>query len=684
MIEWVLFYCSVFVCFLLLYVPGYAILRAFRYGRTVALACAPIVTVIGYCVTGVVFQKAGVFANAGLILLPTAAIAVLCVCGACVRIHAQGGKRCAGICDVRKLGAWVRGHKAALVIVLLYVFVGIVATQVVFVGSLSSPDSTTVCFDDQSHLGSIRSFIERGNFSFLDVNRSYDVPGEKGGFYPAGWHILAALTTQLMGLSVSAGAAVALYVCCACMYPLSCWLFCTYVFQKSERLQAVGAFLTPVFAAFPWWFLFYGRLTSNLFSFCMVMALVTCCLMALSREETRTARKRAAVLVFLGCIFAAFTSPNTFFTIIVFTVFYLMHQIWFYPVRKTGDAPSLRRRLVREAVFCFALLVFLAVCYQSPVMWAVTHFKWPARVGLLEAVTNMLLQCTSFSVPAPLLGVLVLGGVVAAVRRPSMRWLAYTFAALFVMYVIDAATNSRIKNYLTGFWYTDQFRVSAMVAMISYPLAVLGVDGVCRFLAQRLKRLRGVVFPACAAAVVACVCMAPSFALPNGEVVLTPFGLVEGNINGTYSRSSTDENALISQPERDFLDKVAAITGEDLVLNIPKDGSNFAYQLADVHVLHRSAYDGIPSEWDQRVLQRSLNNIATDETVQRAADSVGAQYLLMLDYGHEPFHAYWGDYNGGNWLGYTRITPDTPGFELLLQEDDMYLYRILSAEERAE
>ena len=54
---------------------------------------------------------------------------------------------------------------------------------------------------------------------------------------------------------------------------------------------------------------------------------------------------------------------------------------------------------------------------------------------------------------------------------------------------------------------------------------------------------------------------------------------------------------------------------------------------------------------------------------------------MMLDQGHEPFHAFWGDYSDSNWKGVLDIKEDTPGFELVLSDGDMKLYRILSEEE---
>lgn len=65
-------------------------------------------------------------------------------------------------------------------------------------------------------------------------------------------------------------------------------------------------------------------------------------------------------------------------------------------------------------------------------------------------------------------------------------------------------------------------------------------------------------------------------------------------------------------------------------------------------------------------------------------DDLGIKYVMMLDQGHEPYHAWWGEYSDNNWRGILNITEDTLGFELVMLDGDMKLYRILSEEETSE
>ena len=80
-----------------------------------------------------------------------------------------------------------------------------------------------------------------------------------------------------------------------------------------------------------------------------------------------------------------------------------------------------------------------------------------------------------------------------------------------------------------------------------------------------------------------------------------------------------------------------------------------------------------------------MNEIASDDSVLKAVESTGADYLLLLDQGVP--------YNEGTWLpqycemyvplwdGLNKITDDTPGLELILADGDMRLYKITATED---
>ena len=63
--------------------------------------------------------------------------------------------------------------------------------------------------------------------------------------------------------------------------------------------------------------------------------------------------------------------------------------------------------------------------------------------------------------------------------------------------------------------------------------------------------------------------------------------------------------------------------------------------------------------------------------VQQAVSDFGAEYLLLLDYQNENGSGmYSGGYDASDWQGVLSVTDETPGFEVVLSEGDMRLYRI--------
>ena len=66
--------------------------------------------------------------------------------------------------------------------------------------------------------------------------------------------------------------------------------------------------------------------------------------------------------------------------------------------------------------------------------------------------------------------------------------------------------------------------------------------------------------------------------------------------------------------------------------------------------------------------------------MRSALESVGADYVLVLDDERVAAdRAYLFTYDPALWQGILSIDADTPGFELVLSEGDMRLYRITAA-----
>ena len=138
-----------------------------------------------------------------------------------------------------------------------------------------------------------------------------------------------------------------------------------------------------------------------------------------------------------------------------------------------------------------------------------------------------------------------------------------------------------------------------------------------------------------------------------------------------------NDEQVYTQDERDFVARVKEIVPEgELILNAPFDGSVFAYPSEDLNVYYKSCRPGGETK-ESKLIRTSLNQIAANEDVQEAVASTGASYLLVLDgYGwDEDVYTALGDYWPALWSG-LEVNDDTPGFEVVLSEGNMRLYRI--------
>lgn len=129
-----------------------------------------------------------------------------------------------------------------------------------------------------------------------------------------------------------------------------------------------------------------------------------------------------------------------------------------------------------------------------------------------------------------------------------------------------------------------------------------------------------------------------------------------------------------------FVKKAVELIGEGaLVINVPSDGSCWSYGVEGINTyLRRSSDNGRGGAEESKILRTQLRDISTSEEVQRLVNDLDARYVLMLDVqGSDHRTTTTIRYKEENWRGIETIDEQTPGFKLLLSEDDMRLYEIV-------
>ena len=129
-----------------------------------------------------------------------------------------------------------------------------------------------------------------------------------------------------------------------------------------------------------------------------------------------------------------------------------------------------------------------------------------------------------------------------------------------------------------------------------------------------------------------------------------------------------------------FVKKAVELIGEGaLVINVPSDGSCWSYGVEGINTyFRRSSDNGRGGAEESKILRTQLRDISTSEEVQRLVNDLDARYVLMLDVqGSDHRTTTTIRYKEENWRGIETIDEQTPGFKLLLSEDDMRLYEIV-------
>lgn len=698
---WLSFVLVCALCVGVLYVPGFLVLISLRSLRwSDALACAPLVSVAFYAAVAIALPGLGPRASLATLVLPLAVAGALALAMGLVFRRLVPSRGHAARESVGEVGFEIR-------LLALTLAMGVLVTGFYFVRNLDGPASVFQAFDNGTHLNTIASFLETGNYSSFYYD-AYPEPGavppltpsSSSSFYPSAWHGLVALSMAPFEVSIPLGINAVNTVLLGIVYPLSMYALLRRIFEGNRRLRVIGAILAVALPSGVLDFVSFGPLYPMLLAYALAPMAIACFISLTSLEGDAGGRLCYGVLFVLGCVAIGLAQPSGIFLMAVILAPYL--------VRRAGDLLERRKgssaRTVRGGMTIAALLIagFWYLCYRLPFFESVVSFTWEAKDSLPQALLDVLLLSTRGHTANFLMGALVLLGLYVAVKRERFRWLVGPYAIAALSYVMSVTTETELKHILGGFWYTDPHRLGANLAIAAIPLAVLGAsalfDLIRAFACWLSSRSLECPSPRSVTSVVSVVLCALVF-LPTVEVrglftVNTPLGAYGNRVE---TENDLDAPHVLDAEEIEFAQRAFELIPEGaLVINSPNDGSGFLYALYGYNTYYRmfalNQLDKTETEQSELV-RTSLDSIASRADVREAAEEIGAWYVLLLDQG-DNYHAYdesesesmeaaterreyfW-SYYPGTWDGVDVVTDDTPGFEILLAEDDMRLYRIV-------
>ena len=715
---WLEFFQSVVVIIALLYVPGVILLHASGMPKPWALVSAPLVSCALFFIEGEIFSALNIPIPLAVMVLVPLLIAVL-VNGYVFYVAPKhkkdlrsekpnkskairAGKQStspapAFICE--ELPFWMP---------LLYVAIGLLTVGLLFLPTLPSASSFVQGWDIVHHLDVTQAMIESQKYSsihydFYSTVEASITPWEPGtsGFYPSGWNIIVALTTQLVSTTVPIAGNALNFVSAAIIFPLSICSLIAKVLPKHRIALISGAFVCLAFFVFPWSLLIYGPIFPNTVAFC-VMPSIWWIFMQMTRSKTPKHDLIWLIVIFvLGLITLFILHPSTIFSSIVVLLPWSFARIGESKRRVVLFGKQIKPVTLAYAFFIFALVIWSVFYYVLIVRGVALNFWWSAYSSLQDAILHALgmdfigqsYAGGELVSPQPVLSICVLVGAVWTFKHKQARWMVSAFVYLSILCIFIITFDVPLKGYLSGFWYTDPFRIAASCVIMAIPLAALGLATLAEAVletfaswrekaSQAQTKAQTCVFcnvwakPLIVGAVIACVVVlnyvVPMPNLKSKEPIPAATAFKQA------SEKAYGDHYILTSEELEFLRRVElTVPAGAVIANLPQDGSLWAYGTNDLHVLWRfpNGYDASERP-ASAILRKRLNRIASDPEVLQTVRDLNVQYVLILNNVVDYYNAVTSTYKPGTFRGITQITDTTPGFEVVLEEGSMRLYKI--------
>ncbi len=655
---WAEYGVTVILTLIILYAPGYSFFRLISFSITDAIVLAPCFSVVAYCVFGMVFGIIGVAVDARLLV---GAIALSALAGLFVQSRFRFGGPCLKLIEGKQL--------------LFFSVAGIIVSVIFYVMPLDGPESYVQLFDNGFHANLIQVFSDTSRYSIVqaDVNPSGVMSAFTDfSFYPAAWHVICAFIVSILGVTVPLAQNAVNFAFLAFVFPLTTLFFISNLFEPGDKRVSYSAIFILAFAAFPWGFLVAGPLYSNFAGLGLLPAAMGLFKLMIDDNESR---RPSIMASFLICTLAAvFAQPNVAFTAVVILTPLVISRILDGALLKGGRS---WKPVLAGGAFLLLVLFILIFLYRLPFLSGVVKNGWvPYTASLFQGVVDFVDLGYRNAVAQLLLATIVLIGLIRLLHDPRNRWLTFGYLVFLLSYLNASSTSDGFfgSSFLSGFWYNDVDRIAANCVMVMIPAAAAGLDAIIEFvlrlttaLKYHLTRRVAYVFTT---AVFVIVNFCPTFILAGRGVV--PMSM--GERKARLSELATNKKCL-TQEEVAFLRQCKDIVGDALVLNFPFDGSAFAYMETGLNTVYRIFF----ADEDLELINGSINELTFNDGVRNKIDSIGAQYLLLLDCDDDEDSTLFDEFlNRDVWSGFLNggIASHESEMDIVLKEGDMRLYRI--------
>ena len=610
--------------------PGYAMGWALRVPVRLRVFYAPLLTFALVGVSAIVLGKTGIPWSL-ISFVPVAAVMVAATAGV---MHLVGRRWPSAVPDASSEAAenWA-GNTVPVAWPVIGAVLGGFLTLHATEDMVFGPEAFSQTLDNSFHMNAIRWIQEHGDASSLTMGAVSGM-NQEPYFYPAGWHDFVYLIYSTTGTSIATATIVMILLVAGIIWPCSLVAMCLSI-PHLRRLQALAIpALTCGFFAFPGLLLFWGVLFPNLLGYALLpafVALLSHMIQLLARREYSLVLSLSlTILVGLGGL--ALVHPNAVVSAAVFAVPMLLGGV--VQVLRTRGA-STREHLVGTGV----LVSLIAGCVTA---WSVLRPSqeaselWTSIMGEGEAVYQFLFLGLENAnplggnfAPAYLVGFLALWGVGYLLYKRRNLWLIGSWMLVGYMWIIAASVpRGDFRLLMVGPWYTDHFRLAALVVFPSVLLAGIGLGGAVEGLFVRImhaipREKHAKIAPALMGAVMVLVLAVA------GLSSRTP-AMHDATLEVAKRYQVTPTSDILNQDEMNVINEIPKIVPKgDTIVNNPWDGSAYIYALAD---RHRTSYHfEFQTSPKYEAILKDLKDARTNPEVCRVVNEYNAHWYVHLE-----------------------------------------------------
>ena len=610
--------------------PGYAMGWALRVPVRLRVFYAPLLTFALVTVSAIVLGKTGIPWSL-ISFVPVAAVMVAAAAGV---MHLVGRRWSSAVPDASSEAAenWA-GNTVPLawpiIGAVLGGFLTLHATQHMVFG----PEAFSQTLDNSFHMNAIRWIQEHGDASSLTMG-AVAAANQEPTFYPAGWHDFVYLIYSTTGTSIATATIVMILLAAGIIWPCSLVAMCLSI-PHLRPLQALAIpALTCGFFAFPGLLLFWGVLFPNLLGYALLPAFVALLMHMIQlmarREYSFVLSLSLTILVGLGGL--ALVHPNAVVSAAVFAVPMLLGGV--VQVLRARGA-STRERLVGTGVLvsliagCVSIWLTLRPSEEASDLWTAIMSEGEAVYQFLFLGLENANPLGGNFAPAYLLGFLALWGVGYLLYKGRNLWLIGSWMLVGYMWIVAASVpRGDFRLLMVAPWYTDHFRLAALVVFPAVLLAGIGLGGAVEGLFVRIMH----AIPREKHAKIAPAMMGASMVLVLAVAGLSSRtqAMHDATLQVANRYQVTPTSDILNQDEMNVINEIQKIVPKgDVIANNPWDGSAYIYALADRHLT--SYHFEFQTSPKYEPILKDLKDARTNPEVCRVVNEYNVHWYVHLE-----------------------------------------------------